>query len=142
MGLAGYYRRFIEGFSNISHSITSLQNKGIKFDWTFKCETSFQKLKEMLTSAPVLKILNPDKNFVVFTYACQQGIGGVLNQNGQIMCYESRKLKEHEKNYATHDLELAIVLHALKIWRHYLMGKKFELRTYHHGLNTCSNNLI
>ena len=100
--------------------------KCIKFDWTFKCETSFQKLKEMLTSASVLKIVNPNENFVVYTDACQQGIGGVLTQNGQVICYESRKLKEHETNYATHDLELATIVHALNIWRHYLMGKNLN----------------
>ena len=82
MGLAGYYRRFIEVFSYIKYPITYLQNKGINFHWTFKCETSFQKLKEMLTSAPVLKIVKPDENFMVCIDACQQGIGGVLTQNG------------------------------------------------------------
>jgi hypothetical protein len=51
-----------------------------------------------------------------------------------VICYESRKLKEHERNYATHDLELASIVHALRKWRHYLMGKRFELRTYHNGL--------
>jgi hypothetical protein len=63
-----------------------------------------------------------------------EGLGGVLIQEGFVICYESRKLKEHEKNYATHDLELATIVHALRKWRHYLMGKKFELRTYHNGL--------
>ena len=70
MGLAGYYRRYIEGFSKIAHPLTSLQKKGIKFDWTFKCETSFKKLKEMNNSSSVLKITNPNENFVVCTYAC------------------------------------------------------------------------
>jgi hypothetical protein len=70
----------------------------------------------------------------VCTDACKEGLGGVLSQEGFVICYESRKLKEHEKNYATHDLELAAVVHALRKWRHYLMGKKFELRTDHNGL--------
>ena len=78
MGLAGYYRRFIEGFSKVAHAITSLQKKGIKFEWTSKCEASFQWLKNILTSAPVLKFANPDKDFVVCTDACGQGLGGVL----------------------------------------------------------------
>ena len=69
-----------------------------------------------------------------YIQACKQGIGGVLTQNGQVICYESRKLKEHKQNCATHDLELATIVHALKIWRHYLMGNQFELRTDHHGL--------
>ena len=78
MGLVGYYRRFIEGFSKVSHSITSLQNKGIKFEWKLRCEESFQQLKNLLTSAPILKIADPKKDFVVCTDACNRGLGGVL----------------------------------------------------------------
>ena len=107
MGLEGYYRRFIEGFSKVAHAITSLQNKGMKFEWTSRCEEIFQQLKNLLTSAPVLKVANPEKDFVVCTDACGQGLGGVLMQDNHMICFESRKLKEHEKNYATHDLELA-----------------------------------
>jgi hypothetical protein len=91
-------------------------------------------LKELLTSAPILKIVDPNENFVVCTDACKEGLGGVLTQNGHVISYESRKLKEHERNYATHDLELVAIVHALNMWRHYLMGKKFELRTDHSGL--------
>ena len=78
MGLVGYYRRFIEGFSKVAHAITSLQKKGIKFEWTSKCEESFQRLKNLLTSAPVLKVADLEKDFVVCTDACGQGIVGVL----------------------------------------------------------------
>jgi hypothetical protein len=66
--------------------------------------------------------------------ACKEGLNGVLSQNGQVECYQPRKLKEHEKLYATHDLEFAAIVHALKMWRHYLMSKRFELRTDHCGL--------
>jgi hypothetical protein len=134
MGLAGYYRRFIEGFSKIAHPITSLQMKGVKFQWTLDCEKSFQHLKQLLTSAPTLRIEDPNEEFIVCTYTCKEGIGGVLSQNGFVICYESRKLKEHERHYATHDLEFAAINHALRKWRHYLMGKRFELRTDHTGL--------
>jgi hypothetical protein len=91
-------------------------------------------LKQLLTSAPILKIVDPSKDCVVCTDACKEGLGGVLSQEGFVVCYESRKLKEHEKNYATYDLELAAVVHALRKWRHYLMGKKFVLRTDHNSL--------
>ena len=74
MGLAGYYRRFIEGFSKVAHAITSLQKKGMKFEWTPRCEESFQQLKNFLTSAPVVKIADPKKGFVVCTDACGQGL--------------------------------------------------------------------
>jgi hypothetical protein len=134
MGLAGYYRRFIARFSRIAHAITSLQRKGKKFQWTDECERSFQQLKQLLTSDPILKIDDPSKDYVVCMDACKEGLGGVLSQEGFVVCYESRKLKEHEKNYATHDLELAAVVHALRKWRHYLMGKKFELRIDHNSL--------
>jgi hypothetical protein len=133
-GLVGYHRRFIKGFSNISSPITSLQNKGVKFEWTSKCEEIFQQLKGILTSALILKIAYLDEYFVVCTNACKEGLGGVLGQKDHVVCYESRKLKEHLKNYATHDLQLAAISHALKMWRHYLMGRKFELRTDYCGL--------
>jgi hypothetical protein len=133
MGLDGYYRRFIVGFSKISHPITSLQNKGTTFEWTPKCEENFNLLKELLTSAPVLKIVDPNESFVVCTNACKEGLGGVM-KNGHVIGYESRKLKEHERYYATNDLELAAIVHTLNMWRHYLMGKRFELRTNHIGL--------
>ena len=95
MGLAGYYNIFIEGLSNVAHAITSLQKKGIKFEWTVRCEESFQHLKNLLTSAPVLKVANPNKYFVACTDACGQGIQGVRMQDNHMICYEYRKLKEH-----------------------------------------------
>jgi hypothetical protein len=134
MGLAGYYKRFIAGFSRITHPITSLQRKGKKFQWKKKCEMGLQQLKKLLTIAPILNIADPDEDFVVFTYACKEGLGGVLSHNRFVICFKSKKLKEHERLYATHDLELEAIVHALKKWRHYLMGKKFELRTNHNGL--------
>jgi len=68
------------------------------------------------------------------TNASKKALGGVLIQDGHIICYEYRKLKEHEKNYATHDLELAKIIHAFKMWRHYLIGRKFQRRTYNVSL--------
>jgi hypothetical protein len=88
----------------------------------------------LLTSAPILRIADPNKDYVVCTDACKEGLGGVLSQEGFVVCYESRKLKEHEKNYATHDLSWQQIVHTLRKWRHYLMGKKFELRTDHNSL--------
>jgi hypothetical protein len=134
MGLASYYIRLIVGFSKIVHPITYFQKKETKFEWTLKCEKNFNLLKELLTSAPVLKIADPNEIFVVCTDACKEGLGGLLTQNGHFIGYESKKLKEHESNYATHDLELASIVHSFNMWRHYLMGKKFELRTDHIGL--------
>ena len=78
MGIVSYYRMFIERFSKVAHPITSLQKKGIKFEWTGRCQESFQQLKNLLTSALVLKVADPEKDFVVCTVACGQGLGGVL----------------------------------------------------------------
>jgi hypothetical protein len=89
MGLAGYYRRFIKGFSKIGCPIIALQKKGTKFPWTQKCEEIFQTLKHLLTHVPVLKITNPEADFLVCTDACKEGLGGVLMQEGSVICYES-----------------------------------------------------
>jgi hypothetical protein len=91
-------------------------------------------LKDLLTNTPILKVADPYEGFIVCIDACKEGIYGVLTQNGHVICYESRKLKEHEINYATRDLDLSAIVHALKMWRHYLMGRKFEMRTDHSGL--------
>jgi hypothetical protein len=91
-------------------------------------------LKQLLTSAAIPRIADPNEYFVVCIDACKEGLEGVLIHNGSVICYESRKLKEHEKNYATHDLELVAIVHALKKWRHYLIERSFELRTEHNDL--------
>ena len=113
MGLARYYRRFVARFSRISHPITSLQRKGNKFEWTKKCEKAFQELKRALTSAPILVVADPSLDFVVYTDAFWDGIRVILMQEGRAIAYESKKLKAHELNYPTHDLELIVVVHAL-----------------------------
>ena len=82
-------------------------------------------MKQLLTISSILRIADPNEDFIVCIDACKDGLGGVLNQNGFVIFYESRKLKEHERHYATHDLELAAIVHALKKWRHYLMGRRF-----------------
>jgi hypothetical protein len=134
MGLAGYYERFIAGFSRIAHPITSLQRKGVKFQWIVECEKSFQQLKHLLASDMILRIADPNEDFMVFIDACKEGLGGVLSHNGLVVCFESRKLKQHERLYATHDLDLEAIVHALKKWSYYVMGNKFELRINHNGM--------
>jgi hypothetical protein len=92
-----------------------------------------------LTNAPILKVADPDKDFTVCVDESKEGLGGVLTQEGHIIFYESWKLKEHERNYVTHDLELAAVIHALKMWRHYIMSRKFLLLTDNSGVKYLSN---
>ena len=86
----------------------------------------FNKLKHLLNITPILNIVDPFKDFVVCTDACKEGLGGILLQENYVATYESRKLKEHEKNYVTHDLELSSIVHALKMWQHYLIVRKFS----------------
>ena len=81
----------------------------------------------------MFKLLDLDKDYLLCTDASLEGLGGVLMQGGHVICYESHKLKENE-NFATHDLEIAAIVHALQMWRYYLMGSQFELRTDHHSL--------
>ena len=92
-----------------------------------KYEVSFNKLKHLLTTTSILKIGDPYKDFVLCIDACKEGLGGVLIHEKYVVVYQSRKRKEHENNYATHDLELAAIIHALKMWQHYFIGKRFFL---------------
>ncbi|RVW84176.1 Retrovirus-related Pol polyprotein from transposon 17.6, partial [Vitis vinifera] len=134
LGLAGYYRRFIEGFSKIALPLTKLTQKGVKFEWSDDCECSFQELKNRLVSAPILTIPSGSGGFVVYSDASHQGLGCVLMQHGRVVAYASRQLKPYERNYPTHDLELAAVVFALKIWRHFLFGETCEIFTDHKSL--------
>jgi hypothetical protein len=134
LGLAGYYRRFIEGFSKIAKPMTSLLEKGREFKWDEKCQDSFDQLKKRLMSPPVLIMPDLQKGFDIYCDACGQGLGCVLMQEGHVIAYASRQLRKHELNYPTHDLELAAVVHALKIWRHYIMGTKCQVYMDHKSL--------
>jgi hypothetical protein len=115
LGLTGYYRRFIEGFSKIVKPLTSLLEKDKKYKWSEACHDSFEELRKRLTTAPVLTMPNIHKSFDIYCDASKQGLGCVLMQEGHVIAYASRQLRKHEQNYPTHDLELAAVIHALKI---------------------------
>ncbi|GJX06056.1 reverse transcriptase domain-containing protein [Tanacetum coccineum] len=134
LGLAGYYRRFIEGFSKIAMPMTELTQKNQRFDWGEEQEESFQLLKQKLFAAPILALPEGSEDFVVYCDASIKGLGAVLMQRMKVIAYASRQLKIHEKNYTTHDLELGAVVFALKIWRHYLYGTKCVVFTDHKSL--------
>ena len=134
LGLAGYYRKFVEGFSKIATPLTKLTRKDVKYDWVDACQKSFDELKGRLTSAPVLALPNGRDGFVVYNDPSRQGLGCVLMQNDRVIAYASRQLKKHEQNYPTHDLELAAVVFAMKIWRHYLYGVPCRIFTDHKSL--------
>ncbi|GJW85766.1 putative reverse transcriptase domain-containing protein [Tanacetum coccineum] len=139
LGLAGYYRRFIEGFSKIAKPMTKLTQKKVKFEWGDKQETAFQLLKQKLCSAPILALPEGSEDFIVYCDASIKGLGAVLMQREKVIAYASRQLKIHEKNYTTHDLELGAVVFSLKLWRHYLYGTKCTVFTDHKSLQHILN---
>ncbi|GKB38927.1 putative reverse transcriptase domain-containing protein [Tanacetum coccineum] len=129
LGLAGYYRRFIEGFSKIARPMTKLTQKSVKLDWGEKAEAVFQLLKQKLCSASILALLEGNENFMVYCDASHKGLGAVLMQKEKVIAYASRQLKVHEKNYTTHNLDLGAVVFTLKMWRHYL--EMYKVRRVH-----------
>ena len=134
LGLAGYYRRFIEGFSKISKPLTKLTQKNEKYVWGQEAESAFQLLKQKLCEAPILALPEGSKDFVLYCDASYHGLGAVLIQRDKVIAYASRQLKKHEENYTTHDLELGAIVFALKLWRHYLYGTKCIVFTDHKSL--------
>jgi hypothetical protein len=122
LGLTGYYRRLIPDFFKLVKPITSLLKNDTKFNWCSRCNEAFEQLKVLLTTAPVLAQPDIEKLFDVYCDASSSGLGCVLMQEGRVVAYASRQLRRHEEHYPTHDLELVVVVHALKIWRHYLLG--------------------
>ena len=132
--MAGYYRRFMEGFSKIAGSMIKLLSKNVPFELIEKCEQIFQELKEKLTTTLVLAVPERGKVYTVYCDASKNGLGCVLMQDRKVISYGSRQLKPHELNYLTHDLELATVVYASKQWRHFLYGEKCELYMDHKSL--------
>jgi len=122
-------------FSSIASPLTRLTQKGVPFRWSDKCEVSFQKLKTALTTAPVLVFPSGSGSYTVYCDVSRVGLSAVLMQEGRVIAYASRQLKVNEKNYLVHDLGLAVVVHALKIWRHYLYGMSCEVFTDHRSLH-------
>jgi ribonuclease HI len=114
--------------------LTTLLEKGKEFKWDEKCQASFEELKKRLTTSPVLIMPDIHKGFDMYCDASRQGLGCVLMQEGKVVAYALRQLRKHEQNYPTHDLELAAVVHALKIWRHYMIGNKCQIFTDHKSL--------
>ncbi|GKE13197.1 putative reverse transcriptase domain-containing protein, partial [Tanacetum coccineum] len=139
LGLAGYYRRFIEGFSLISKPLTKLTQKDKKYKWGKEEEEAFLTLKQKLCSAPILALPEGTKDFVVYCDASLKGYRSVLMQREKVIVYASRQLKVHEENYTTHDLELGAVVFALRLWRHYLYGTKCVVFTDHNSLQYILN---
>nr|GEV04252.1 retrotransposon protein, putative, Ty3-gypsy subclass [Tanacetum cinerariifolium] len=120
LGLAGYYRRFVEGFSLLVLPLTKFMRKGEKFVWNEEREKSFEELKRRLVSSPILTLPSGTGGYQIYSDASKKGLCCILMPHGKVIAYALRQLKPYEANYSTHDLELAVVVFALKIWRHYL----------------------
>src|SRR3954471_24644098 len=134
LGLESYCRHFVENFSKVAKPLTELLQKDKKFQWTPKREERFQELKRRLTSAPVLAPPDTKWDFEIYCDSSRQGLGCIIMQDRHVVAYASRQLRPHEENYRTHDLELAVVVHALKTWRHYLLGNHCEIYSDHQSL--------
>ncbi|GJZ74950.1 putative reverse transcriptase domain-containing protein [Tanacetum coccineum] len=119
LGLAGYYRRFVEGFSRLALPLTKLMRKGEKFVWNEEREKSFEELKQRLVSSPILTLPSGSGGFQIYSDASKKGLGCVLMQHGKVIAYASRQLKPYEVNYPTHDLELAAVRRWLELLKDY-----------------------
>ncbi|GJV30631.1 putative reverse transcriptase domain-containing protein [Tanacetum coccineum] len=115
-------------------TVTELMRRGEKFVWTDERQESFEDLKWRLASAPILTLPSGSGGFQIYSDASKKGLGCVLMQHGKVIAYASRQLKPYEVNYPTHDLELAAVVFALKIWRHYLYGEACDIFTDHKSL--------
>lgn len=142
LGLAGYYRKFIENFSEIASPLTKLTCKNVKFVWNRECQKAFVILKQKLVSAPILNYPQKEGKFILDTDASLNGIGAVLSQiqieNGKeierVIAYASKTLSKSEQNYCTTYRELLAVNVFVKHFKHFLYGNKFLIRTDHASL--------
>lgn len=122
LGITWWYMSFVRDYSLTASPLTNLLKKGSKMNWEQHHPESFDKLKKHVTSMSCLNLLDLSKTFEVVTNASGLVVGGVLVQEGRLVAFTSRKLKVHERNYTTHELELLASIHALKLWRHYFLG--------------------
>ncbi|MCO5551183.1 hypothetical protein L7F22_004680 [Adiantum nelumboides] len=134
LGITRWYRIFVKDYALIAAPLTGLLKKDMRTDWKAEHEASFTELKGYLVSSPILKLPNFSKEFEVVTDANGLALGGVLTQEGRPVAYTSCKLRDHEKNHPTHDLELLAIIHALKLWKDYLLSHIFQIVIDHKSL--------
>ena len=134
LGLANYYRKFVRNFTDIAAPMTALLRKEVPHEWSEECRQAFESLKAALTSAPVLSIPDPGGDFEMSTDASNVGIGAELTQNGRPVLFFSRKLRNAEVNYATHDKEALAIIEAVREWRVCLLGRHVKVYTDHNSL--------
>lgn len=133
LGLCSYYRRFVKGFSRLTAPLIDLTKKGA-FSWNEKAQAAFEKLKDAMSSCPVLAIPDFNSLFKLYCDASGEGIGAVLMQDKHPIAFESRKLKDIEKTYSIYDKEMLAIMHALAKFRQYLICGRFIVKTDHNNL--------
>ncbi|XP_042968946.1 uncharacterized protein LOC122301604 [Carya illinoinensis] len=129
LGLVNYYRRFIKGYSTRASPLTDLLKKNRAWEWSSRCQEAFDDLKTAITEEPVMALPDCTKPFEVQSDASDFAIGGVLMQEGHPIAYESRKLNETERRYTVQEKEMTAIIHCLRVWRHYLLGSRFVVKT-------------
>jgi hypothetical protein len=134
LGSAGYYQRFIPNFSKISKPIIELLKKGNKYVWSKDCDETFQTLKKLLNTSLVPAQPDITKSFDIYCDASGTGFRCIIMQGGWLISYSSRQMRHHEEHYPTHDLELVVVVMALRTWRHYLLGNMVHIYTDNESL--------
>jgi hypothetical protein len=132
-GLCSYYKRFVKGFSQLGAPLTNLTKKGA-FNWTKESQKTFEKMKEVMSTFPVLVVPDVTQSFVLECDASGEGIGAVLMQGGHPIVFESRKLRELERLYSIYDKEMLAIMHTLTKFRQYLVGNRFVVKTDHNSL--------
>ncbi|KAJ7961417.1 Retrotransposon protein, putative, Ty3-gypsy subclass [Quillaja saponaria] len=135
LGLANYYRRFVEGYSRKAAPFTELLKKGTVWHWGEPCQTAFEDMKLAMINDPVLALPDISKPFEVQTDASDYALGGVLLQENHPVAYESHKLSQAERRYTAQEKEMLGVIHCLRVWRHYLLGSKFIVKTDNTGVS-------
>ena len=134
LGFGGYYKRFIEHFSRLAALMTRLTQNEVKFEWNDLCEKAFHELRRRFTSTLILIVPKRGQRYIVYCDASKEGVECVLMQSGRVVDYGSQQLKNYEQIYPTHDMELAAIIFALKVWRHYLYNEQFEVFLNHKSL--------
>jgi len=133
LGLTGYYRKFVRNYGRIATPLTTLTKKDA-FSWTLEATKAFEQLKEVMCKAPVLTTPDFTKTFIVECDASVNGIGVVLMQKGRPLTFESRPLKGKDLHKPIYEMEMMAILHALKKWHPYLIGRHFKVKTNHDSL--------
>ena len=143
VGSASYYRRHIQGFSNLVAPLVRLTRKGIPFQWTEDCQVAFDSIKQKLMQAPILSHPQPEGELILDTDASSYGVGAVLNQiqNGEekVLCYASKSLNKAQMNYCTSMREMLAVVEFIRHFRSFLWGRPFKVRTDHASLVWLKN---